>query len=124
MASSGSSSPFEFPSQDRRAVDPTSSTRLFHINRLNDILHLCIQRGDIPRAKKTWTILMRCPEVDWAPLWTTGLLFLPNEKRTPNNQVNYLRSMMLNRPEEVGVTHLPRPLNELAKPPPLGASVN
>lgn len=49
------------------------SARKFHIRRLNDIVHLCIQRGDLVRAKAAFAVLARCREIDCMDMWRTGL---------------------------------------------------
>lgn len=49
------------------------SARKFHLRRLNDIVHLCIQRGDLVRAKAAFAILARCREIEWTDMWRTGL---------------------------------------------------
>ncbi|KIR51513.1 hypothetical protein I315_05995 [Cryptococcus gattii Ru294] len=47
-----------------------------YIHSLANLLHACLLRGDIDRAKRAWAILIRCREVDWRARWQWGLLFL------------------------------------------------
>lgn len=65
-----------------------------YIHSLANLLHACLLRGDIDRAKRAWAILVsivhvsldmyllmrawqiRCREVDWRARWQWGLLFL------------------------------------------------
>lgn len=82
-----------------------SSARKVHIRRLADVLQLSIHQRDWPRAKRAWSILIRCPEFEWKNMWRTGLLLLqctdsaaePSEKKC----LEYLRVMMLQCPENV-----------------------
>ncbi|KDQ07788.1 hypothetical protein BOTBODRAFT_591586 [Botryobasidium botryosum FD-172 SS1] len=83
----------------RRPVVPSNTSRAFHIRRLQDILQLSIQTGDLVRAKRAWCILARCKEVNWRVLWRTGLTLAGslNEslaERT-DGKLEYLRAMML-----------------------------
>ncbi|KAF8313668.1 hypothetical protein DL93DRAFT_2027398, partial [Clavulina sp. PMI_390] len=56
--------------------------RKFHIRRLNDIVHLCIQRGDFLRAKAAFSVLARCREIYWVDIWKLGLAILAEESET------------------------------------------
>ena len=80
------------------------TTRKVHIRRLYDILQLSIQRHDVQRAKRVWSILSRCKEINWLALWRTGLHIL-GEAHTDGDgmriTVDYLRSMMLQYPDDV-----------------------
>ena len=80
------------------------TTRKVHIRRLYDILQLSIQRHDVQRAKRAWSILVRCKEINWLALWRTGLHIL-GEAHTDEDGVpatlDYLRSMMLKYPDDV-----------------------
>jgi hypothetical protein len=85
------------------------TARLAHIRRLNDILHLSIERHDTERARKAWSILVRCKEFDWKSMWRTGLLLIANgqggnESGSPvwsNESIEYLKGMMLKYPDDV-----------------------
>ncbi|KAH9049101.1 hypothetical protein EDB84DRAFT_1667021 [Lactarius hengduanensis] len=97
------SSSFLFNSFDWKAP---STARKVHIRRLLDILHLSIQRRDLPRARKAFGLLSRCEEIEWAAMWKLSLLLLADELPTPGDaprtakQIDFLRVMMLQRPEE------------------------
>ncbi|SRR6266702_3860464 len=98
------SSSFLFNSSDWKAP---STARKVHIRRLLDILHLSIQRRDLPRARKAFGLLSRCEEIEWTVIWKLALLLLADELPTPGDaprtakQINFLRVMMLQHPEEV-----------------------
>ncbi|KAH9006874.1 hypothetical protein EDB86DRAFT_3060900 [Lactarius hatsudake] len=97
------SSSFLFNSFDWKAP---STARKVHIRRLLDILHLSIQRRDLPRARKAFGLLSRCEEIEWAAIWKLSLLLLADELPTPGDaprtakQIDFLRVMMLQRPKE------------------------
>jgi RNA polymerase I specific initiation factor len=108
--------PFLFASPDGRG---SSSARRVHLRRLYDILHLSIQRGDLLLAQRSFALLSRCEDVEWAAIWKFGLIVLaaadqpPGDVNlllgTPNQKhFEFLRVMMLRHPEEVR-THLPLP---------------
>jgi RNA polymerase I-specific transcription initiation factor RRN11 len=82
---------------------PTTARKV-HIRRLYDLLQLCLQRDDLPRARRAWAILARCKEVDWKTMWTTGVHLLGEDTNTPESnapRLEFLRAMMLQHPEEV-----------------------
>ncbi|KAH8999167.1 hypothetical protein EDB92DRAFT_936187 [Lactarius akahatsu] len=97
------SSSFLFNSFDWKAP---STARKVHIRRLLDILHLSIQRRDLPRARKAFGLLSRCEEIEWAAIWKLSLLLLADQLPTPGGaprtakQIDFLRVMMLQHPEE------------------------
>ncbi|KDR83921.1 hypothetical protein GALMADRAFT_86622 [Galerina marginata CBS 339.88] len=79
------------------------TARKVHLRRLYDILQLSIHRHDFQRAKRVWGILARCKEIDWKASWTTGLHILgedDTDDRNTQTSVEYLRSMMLQYPED------------------------
>ncbi|KAL1708628.1 hypothetical protein EV121DRAFT_287496 [Schizophyllum commune] len=107
------SSTFLFASLDSKR--PLTARKL-HIRRLWDILHLCIQRDDLPRARRAWLVLARCKEIPWTDHWNVATLILgagsssgsaTNEEGmpAPNTQdeelpaVDFLRTMMLQHPD-------------------------
>jgi RNA polymerase I-specific transcription initiation factor RRN11 len=100
----GNNSSFLFNSFDWKAP---STARKIHIRRLLDILHLSIQRRDLPRARKAFGLLSRCEEIEWTAIWKLALLLLSDELPTSGNaprtakQLDFLRVMMLQHPEEV-----------------------
>jgi RNA polymerase I-specific transcription initiation factor RRN11 len=86
------------------------TTRQVHIRRLYDLLQLCIQRHDYERAKRAWSILARCKEVEWKSLWPTALVIMSgNAASHETGQVaDFLRTMMLQHPDEVKLLILRR----------------
>lgn len=106
--------PFLFASPDGRGS--ASSARRVHLRRLYDILHLSIQRGDLLLAQRTFALLSRCEDVEWAAIWKFGLIILaaagqppPPDNVTVNTlgtptrnhrDIEFLRVMMLRHPEE------------------------
>ncbi|KAH9999822.1 hypothetical protein BJV77DRAFT_939661 [Russula vinacea] len=111
MRSDKQATPFLFASPDRRA--PSSSARRVHLRRLYDILHLSIQRGDLPLARRAFGLLARCEDVEWPDIWKFGLVLLaPNpaaedeDAPTPGGDVGtqkhieFLQVMMLRHPEQ------------------------
>ncbi|KAG5728511.1 hypothetical protein E4T56_gene19496 [Termitomyces sp. T112] len=79
------------------------TARKVHIRRLYDILQLCIHRDDLERATRAWSILVRCKEVPWMTMWTTGLLLIDTgsgEEHRTSDRLEYLRAMMLRHQEE------------------------
>jgi hypothetical protein len=53
-----------------------SSARKIHLQRLCDILHLSIQRGDLHLSRSAFGLLARCEDVEWAAIWNLGLVIL------------------------------------------------
>jgi len=84
------------------------TSRKVHIRRLYDILQLCIHRQDFERAKRAWAVLARCKEFDWKSMWSTGLLLLGGiaSRDSYKQELDYLRSMMLQQPDDVGFLEL------------------
>ncbi|KAH9899724.1 hypothetical protein C8Q73DRAFT_331910 [Cubamyces lactineus] len=82
------------------------TTRKLHIRRVFDVLNLCIQRQDWPRARRAWAILARCKEVDWKQMWRTSLLLLGETGnqhdlgQSHEDRVSFLTVMMRQHPEE------------------------
>lgn len=103
MPSRATQTEFAFAYQDRHLH--TNSSRNIHIRKLNDILHLSIERNDIPRALRTWSILARCKEFDWRRDWRTAFLLLksgPGSAQWPKERTTgFLRRTMRTYPEEV-----------------------
>lgn len=98
-------SSFLFASPDRKVP---STARKVHIRRLRDILHLSIQRGDLPLARRTFGLLARCEEIEWMDIWKVGLLLLahdsvPGDALGTAKHIDFLRVMMLQHPEQVRV---------------------
>ena len=80
-----------------------STTRKRHIRRLNDLLYLCLERDDLPRARRAWAILTQCKEFDWKGHWRTGLLLVPTTEgaSTGRQKVEMLRKLMRFHSEDV-----------------------
>ena len=98
---------FLFASLGRRG---SSSARRVHLRRLCDILHLSIQRGDLPLAQRSFALLSRCEDIECAAIWKFGLIILAaaDTDRPPGHDIlgtpkhiEFLRVMMLRHPEEV-----------------------
>jgi RNA polymerase I specific initiation factor len=99
-------SPFLFASPDGKRP---STARKVHIRRLRDILHLSIQRGDLPLARRAFGLLARCEEIEWVEIWKIGLIVVLAGRSPPGDitvtararHIEFLRAMMLQHPEEV-----------------------
>lgn len=102
------------------------SARKFHLRRLNDIVHLCVQRGDLVRAKAAFAILARCREIDWVDMWRTGLavigaengkdsgqLLNNSDSASANARVVYLKAVILESKIAVRICHHSRYLSPL-----------
>ncbi|WWD20637.1 hypothetical protein CI109_105113 [Kwoniella shandongensis] len=61
---------------NRGSTSSHTPIRRVYIQNLTDLLHACLLRGDLDRAKRAWAILIRCREVDWKSRWNWGLLIL------------------------------------------------
>jgi RNA polymerase I-specific transcription initiation factor RRN11 len=83
-------------------------TRKIHIRRLYDVLQLCIHRNDLKRARRAWSILIRCKEIDLKTEWLTAVhLLTENTSQADDNnpeKLDFLRAMMLQYPEQVNCT--------------------
>ena len=134
MRSDKQATPFLFASPDRRA--PSSSARRVHLRRLYDILHLSIQRGDLPLARRAFGLLARCEDVEWPDIWKFGLVLLaPNpaaedeDAPTPGGDVGtqkhieFLQVMMLRHPEQVRHAPSSVPNSHLSVRPGLSARI-
>ncbi|WWC65128.1 uncharacterized protein I303_107742 [Kwoniella dejecticola CBS 10117] len=74
------------PHDSRLIIRPNDNAAFIHpsirkkwIQNLVDLLHTCLLKGDIPRAKRAWSILVRCREVNWKSRWYWGLLILSSD---------------------------------------------
>ncbi|KAG1761355.1 hypothetical protein EDD22DRAFT_779872 [Suillus occidentalis] len=89
---------FAFPNQKKMP-----NARQIQLQRLHDIVNLCIQRDDLPRARRAWSILARCKEINWKAMWRLGITLLESNVRvTESNphKINFLRTMLLQLQEE------------------------
>ena len=106
-------STFLFASLDSKR--PLTARKL-HIRRLWDILHLCIQRNDLSRARRAWLVLARCKEIPWTDHWNVATWILgagssssvatngggvhaPDAQDEELPAVDFLRTMMLQHPD-------------------------
>ncbi|KAJ7721170.1 hypothetical protein DFH07DRAFT_760592 [Mycena maculata] len=81
---------------------PTAARKI-HIRRLYDVMHVCIQRNDLQRATKAWSILARCKEVNWRTMWSTSVHILAenlDESEKAPHKIEFLRVMMLQHPDD------------------------
>jgi RNA polymerase I-specific transcription initiation factor RRN11 len=79
------------------------TARKVHIRRVYDILQLSLQRHDLERARKAWTILARCREFDWKSMWTLGVHLLGASEDQDNAnplRIGFLRTLMLQHPDQ------------------------
>ncbi|KAH7344987.1 hypothetical protein B0J17DRAFT_624242 [Rhizoctonia solani] len=94
---------FALSPRPHRTLLPSTSSRKQHIRFTYDLLHVCLQRGDLVRARRAWIILVKCPEIDWRTLWAVGLALIPGREsreggRATREHVNYLKRVRLQIP--------------------------
>ncbi|KAJ6539554.1 hypothetical protein B0H19DRAFT_960679 [Mycena capillaripes] len=80
-----------------------STARKIHIRRVYDVMQMCIQRNDLERATRAWTILAHCEEINWRTMWSTSVHILAenlNDYEKSPKKVEFLRLMMLQHPED------------------------
>lgn len=68
---------FDFPTEALKPGQPSAAR--VHIRRVLDVLHVSIGRRDTARARRAWSILARCEEVNWRALWRTAVHVLDME---------------------------------------------
>ncbi|QRV76248.1 RNA polymerase I specific initiation factor [Ceratobasidium sp. AG-Ba] len=96
---------FHLDPRPHRELSAANSSRKQHIRFTYDILHVCLQRGDLVRARRAWTILVRCPEIDMRTIWQIGLALIPREGeegkrgKATREHVGYLKRVRLQIPE-------------------------
>ncbi|TFY78723.1 hypothetical protein EWM64_g5293 [Hericium alpestre] len=75
------------------------TARKVHIRRLYDVFQLCVQRHDRPRARRAWSILVRCKEVDWKDMWKSCLFILGDGQISAagerDRRAEFLRMLLL-----------------------------
>ncbi|KAA1466752.1 hypothetical protein DENSPDRAFT_876779 [Dentipellis sp. KUC8613] len=83
------------------------TARKVHLRRLYDVFQLTLQRGDLPRARRAWAILVRCKEVSWRDMWRSSLAVVGagdaaggRDRETQERRVEFLRVLLLQHPEE------------------------
>lgn len=92
---------------DSFASKSPQSTRKQHLKTVYDILCLSILRRDMRRAKRSWAILLRCPDFDTSSLWRIGLSFITSESEgdisvDSQPRLDFLRATMLREKDNVG----------------------
>jgi len=90
---------FAFANEKRRP-----SARQIQLRRLHDILKLSLHRNDLARARRAWSILARCKETNWKTMWALGITLLGDDvcvMESNPRKIDYLRTMLLQLPEEV-----------------------
>lgn len=80
------------------------NARQIQLQRLYDIVNLSLQRGDLLRARRAWSILARCKEINWKAMWRLGITLLENDvhgvMESNPHKIDFLRTMLLQLPEE------------------------
>ncbi|TFY71413.1 hypothetical protein EVG20_g1595 [Dentipellis fragilis] len=88
---------------------PPRTARKVHLRRLYDVFQLTLQRGDLPRARRAWAILVRCKEVSWRDMWRSSLAVVgvgdagmdaDGTGAAKEKRVEFLRVLLLQHPEE------------------------
>ncbi|KAH7105439.1 hypothetical protein BKA62DRAFT_689698 [Auriculariales sp. MPI-PUGE-AT-0066] len=92
--------PPKFIFTNEHGPSKASSARKIHTQRLFEILELCIQRGDMPRARRAWSLLSRCNGVNWKALWRLALLILNESNNSSTDSLDFLRAMKFQQPEQ------------------------
>ncbi|CAD6574091.1 MAG: hypothetical protein TREMPRED_001005 [Tremellales sp. Tagirdzhanova-0007] len=75
--------------------------RKIYIQKLTDLLHICLLRNETERARRAWGILIRCREVDWKSRWYWGLELLSAVSRGDETQTTVLPSTSRSQPDDV-----------------------
>ncbi|KAG1906991.1 uncharacterized protein F5891DRAFT_939827 [Suillus fuscotomentosus] len=89
---------FDFPN---KKIMPNA--RQIQLQRLYDLVNLSVQRDDLPRARRAWSILARCKELNWKAMWRLGITILENDVcvvESNPHKIDFLRTMLLQLPEE------------------------
>ncbi|KAE9410038.1 hypothetical protein BT96DRAFT_912909 [Gymnopus androsaceus JB14] len=79
-----------------------STARKVHLRRLYDVLQLSIHRNDLFRARRAWSILVRCKEINWMTMWGIAIHLVEEslyENEGPK-KIEMLRDMILHYPDE------------------------
>ncbi|KAG8748483.1 hypothetical protein FRC10_003616 [Ceratobasidium sp. 414] len=104
---------FHLEPRPHRELSPSTSSRKQHIRFTYDILHVCLQRGDLARARRAWSILVKCPEIDLRTIWQVGLALIPREGeerekkgRATREHVGYLKRVRLQIPDMTRVARV------------------
>ncbi|KIK67827.1 hypothetical protein GYMLUDRAFT_36605 [Collybiopsis luxurians FD-317 M1] len=86
-------------------LDIPSTARKVHLRRLYDVLQLSIHRNDIIRARRAWSILVRCKEFHWIDMWGMAIHLVEensyqNGETDSAKKIELLRDMMLHYPDQ------------------------
>ncbi|KAJ4465886.1 hypothetical protein C8R41DRAFT_781045 [Lentinula lateritia] len=78
------------------------TARKVHIRRLYEVLQLSIHRNDLPRARRAWSILVRCKEINWTTMWNTAIHLVEENSYgdVSAKRIELLRDMMLHYPDQ------------------------
>ncbi|KAJ4491991.1 hypothetical protein C8J55DRAFT_533952 [Lentinula edodes] len=78
------------------------TARKVHIRRLYEVLQLSIHRNDLPRARRAWSILVRCKEINWTTMWNTAIHLVEENSYGDDSakRIELLRDMMLHYPDQ------------------------
>ncbi|KAF8605144.1 hypothetical protein BDV93DRAFT_471089 [Ceratobasidium sp. AG-I] len=99
---------FHLEPRPHRELGPSTSSRKQHIRFTYDVLQVCLQRGDLERARRAWSALVRCPEIDMRTIWQVGLALIPQReisgkgkgKAIPTREhISYLKRVRLQIPD-------------------------
>ncbi|KAJ3832105.1 hypothetical protein EV361DRAFT_941506 [Lentinula raphanica] len=77
-----------------------STARKVHIRRLYEVLQLCIHRNDLPRARRAWSVLLRCKEINWITMWGVAIHLVEETSYGSTRKIELLRDMMLHYPDQ------------------------
>ena len=87
---------------------PRSATaRKVHIRRLIDVLQLSLLRRDYDRARRAWTILIRCKEINWKDMWKTAVALLADidpghdDQEENDRRIAFLSIVIRQHPDDV-----------------------
>jgi RNA polymerase I-specific transcription initiation factor RRN11 len=84
---------------------PARNPRKQHLKTVYDLMHLSILRRDFQRARRAWSILIRCPEFDANKHWKLGLGMILGWENVEDNdrqqQLEFLKAIMLREKHNV-----------------------
>ncbi|KAJ3754215.1 hypothetical protein EV360DRAFT_87052 [Lentinula raphanica] len=81
-------------------LNTPSTARKVHIRRLYEVLQLCIHRNDLPRARRAWSVLLRCKEINWITMWGVAIHLVEETSYDSTRKIELLRDMMLHYPDQ------------------------
>ncbi|KAJ3741488.1 hypothetical protein DFH05DRAFT_1528338 [Lentinula detonsa] len=97
----GMHDPFLF-SAPTAALNTPLTARKIHIRRLYEVLQLSIHRNDLTRARRAWSILVRCKEISWITIWNVAIHLVEETSYGDDSarKIELLRDMMLHYPDQ------------------------